>query len=67
MPLSLVWEDGRIFAVDKVKAAEPRPARVGAVLPIRYTCTIAGREKWLYFEPDRMRWFVEAPCRSPSA
>lgn len=59
-PLSLVWEDGRTFAIDRVKAVEHASARVGAILPVRYTCVILGREKWLYFEPERQRWFVEA-------
>ena len=59
-PLSLVWEDGRTLSVDKVKAVEHAPARVGALLPVRYTCVILGKERWLYFEPERQRWFVEA-------
>lgn len=59
-PLSLVWEDGRRLEVDRVKAVERAPARVSALLPIRYTCVILGRERWLYLEPDKMRWFVEA-------
>lgn len=59
-PLSLVWEDGRTLTVDRVKAVEHAAARVSALLPIRYTCVILGRERWLYLEPERMRWFVEA-------
>lgn len=59
LPLSLVWEDGHRFTVDRVKAVEAAPARVGALLPVRYTCVIGGREKWLYLEPEKLRWFVE--------
>ncbi len=59
-PLSLVWEDGRTLFVDKVKAVERAPARVSALLPVRYTCVILGKERWLYYEPSRQRWFVEA-------
>lgn len=59
-PLSLVWEDGRTIAIDRVKAVERAPARVSALLPVRYTCVIMGRERWLYLEPDKQRWFVEA-------
>ncbi len=59
-PLSLVWEDGRTFSVDRVKAVERAPARVGALLPVRYTCVILGKERWLYLEPEKERWFVEA-------
>ena len=58
-PLELVWTDGRKYAVERVRFVERAPARVNAVLPVRYTCVIGGKEKYLYFEPDRMRWFVE--------
>lgn len=60
MPLSLVWEDGRTLSIDRVKAVEHAAARVSALLPVRYTCVILGRERWLYFEPEKQRWFVEA-------
>lgn len=59
-PLSLRWEDGRTFEIDRVTATEHAPARVSALLPVRFTCVIAGRERWLYLEPEKMRWFVEA-------
>ncbi len=59
-PLSLVWEDGRTLLVDRVKAVQNAPARVSALLPVRYTCVILGKERWLYYEPEKERWFVEA-------
>ena len=58
-PVELVWSDGRTFPVERVRFVERAPARVNAVLPVRYTCVIGGKEKLLYFEPERMRWFVE--------
>ncbi len=58
-PLFVVYEDGRIFEIERVKAVERAPARVGAALPVRYTCVIRGSEHWLYLEPERSRWFVE--------
>lgn len=58
-PLSLVWEDGRTFTVERVSAVEHAPARVSALLPMRFTCQIRGQKRWLYFEPERLRWFVE--------
>lgn len=58
-PLFLAWEDGRIFQIDRVKSVERAPAKVGALLPIRYTCLISGKERWLYLEPEKMRWFIE--------
>lgn len=58
-PTEVVWEDGRRYGVERVKFIERAPSRVGSVLPVRYTCVIGGAEKYLYFEPDLMRWFVE--------
>ena len=52
-PLSLVWEDGRKFEIEMIKAVEHAPARVNALLPVRFTCIISGRERWLYLEPER--------------
>ena len=58
-PIELKWKDGKVYLIDRVRFAERAPARVSAILPIRYTCLIGGREKYLYFEPDKMQWFVE--------
>lgn len=58
-PVELIWIDGAKYPIDRVRFAERAPARVSAVMPVRYTCLIAGREKYLYFEPEEMRWFVE--------
>ena len=58
-PIKLKWRDGEVYLIDRVRFAERAPARVSAILPIRYTCLIGGREKYLYFEPDKMQWFVE--------
>lgn len=59
IPLSLVWEDGRKFEVEKMKSVERASAHVGAILPLCFTCVIGGSEKRLYFEPSLNRWFVE--------
>lgn len=58
-PLSLTWEDGRTFLIDRVKFIERAAAHVSAVMPVRYTCLIGGRCRELYFEPEAQRWFVE--------
>ena len=58
-PLWIKWADGRKFQIDRVKFIERASARVGSLLPVRYTCIVAGKEKRLYFEPEDMRWFVE--------
>lgn len=58
-PASVVWEDGCSYPVDRVRSIERVPAHVGSILPVRYTCIVAGRERRLYYEAEEMRWFVE--------
>ena len=62
-PMWIIWGDGRKFFIDRIKFIDRASARVGSVLPVRYTCIVEGREKRLYYEPDNMRWFVEAPAQ----
>lgn len=58
LPLSIEWEDGRVFAVDRVldvrKAASLKVGGRGT----RYTCRVMGRQTFLF--EDGQRWFVEA-------
>ena len=58
LPKKFVWEDGRVYEVEKVKevrrAASLRAGGVG----LRYTCLIQGQEKHLFYE-DQNRWFME--------
>ncbi len=58
-PLFLVWENGTRYEIDRVKYIERARAHVSSVLPVRYTCLMGGREKYLYFEREEERWFVE--------
>jgi len=57
-PLSVEWEDGRRFDVDRLldvrRAASTRAGGTG----MRYTVRILGHETYLF--EDRGRWFVEA-------
>lgn len=62
-PLYIVWEDGAQYTVDKVRFVEHAPAHVGSVLPVRYTCVIGGRERYLYYEQPTEQWFVEKALR----
>ena len=58
IPLSVEWEDGRCFEVDRLldvrRAASTRAGGTG----MRYTVRILGHETYLF--EDRGRWFVEA-------
>lgn len=57
VPQSIVWEDGRTFTVDDVidirRAASLKAGGQGT----RYTCMIAGKERYLFYEDPS--WFVE--------
>ena len=57
-PLSIEWEDGRVYEVDRVldirRAASLKVGGCG----MRYTCRILGKETYLFEEENR--WFVEA-------
>lgn len=58
-PLSIEWEDGRVFAVDRVldrrRAASLKAGGAG----IRYTVRIQGRETYLFYDLCDKKWFVE--------
>ena len=60
-PLWLIWEDGRKFEINRVKFCERAPSHVGAILPVKYTCIVEGSEREIYFEPEKMKWFIERP------
>lgn len=58
-PVELIWKDGKKYEIERVRFIERTPAHVEGLLPVRYTCIVGGREKFIYFEPNEMRWFVE--------
>lgn len=57
VPLSILWEDGTVYTVDRVldirKAASLKVGGAG----IRYTCRIKGKATYLFL--DEQTWFVE--------
>ena len=57
IPLSIEWEDGRSFEIDKVldvcRAASLKAGGIG----IRYTCRV--RHKQVYLFKDEDSWFME--------
>ncbi len=56
-PLSIEWEDGRVFEIDRIldvcRAASLKAGGQG----IRYTCQIGGQIRYLFYEGPA--WFVE--------
>jgi hypothetical protein len=65
-PLSLTWEDGREYAIDRVLDIRPSAALKAGGQGDRYTIRTCGRESFLFFERSPKisdqnlgRWFVE--------
>ncbi len=65
-PLSLTWEDGREYPIDRILDVRPSPALKAGGQGDRYTIRTCGKESFLFFErspkitdPDLGRWFVE--------
>lgn len=56
-PVSVIWEDGRIFEIDKIldvrRAASLKAGGIGT----RYTVRIGHRETFLFLEDGR--WFTQ--------
>ena len=59
IPLKIVWEGGREFEIERVICVDRTSSRVGAVLPVRYTCRVCGTERRLYCETGTNIWFLE--------
>ena len=57
IPIEIVWDDGRRFAIDKVLDKEKCAGLKGGGKGLRYTVRIAGQARYLYL--DEYIWFVE--------
>lgn len=58
IPLTILWEDGRCFSVDKVLDIRRSASLKVGGQGMRYKCRISGRETFLWLEDGK--WFVEA-------
>lgn len=56
-PLSITWEDGRTFEIDRVLEARRAASTKAGGVGLRFLCRILGKERFLYFEDPR--WFIE--------
>ena len=57
LPRKIRWEDGTIFAVDRVLDIRRAAALKVGGCGLRYTIRIGGRQTYLFLDEDR--WFVE--------
>ena len=57
-PTSIVWEDGRVFAIDRILDIRRAASLKAGGMGMRYTCRICGKGVNLF--NDENRWFMEA-------
>jgi hypothetical protein len=58
-PLSLTWEDGRRYSIDKVLDIRPAASFKVGGRGIRYICRIGGQRVFLF--QDGNQWYLEEP------
>ena len=58
IPLSVTWEDGTRYEIDRVIDVRRAAATKVGGTGVRFTVRIMGRETYLF--DDGERWFVEA-------
>ncbi len=65
-PMTITWEDGHEYKIDKVLEIRPSAAAKAGGQGDRYTVRIGGRQSYLFFERSAAisgnrlgRWFVE--------
>jgi hypothetical protein len=56
-PKAIVWEDGRVFEIDRVLDVRRAASLKAGGLGIRYICRIRGKEVRLF--NDEGHWFME--------
>lgn len=57
MPLSLTWEDGRRYEIDRIKSVQRMAARKAGGCGICYICSVRNSEVHLFYEENGL-WFV---------
>jgi hypothetical protein len=57
-PVSITWEDGKVFEVEKVTDIRQTVSMKEGGGGMRFTCMIRKKQIYLYY--DTPRWFVEA-------
>ena len=57
IPTSIIWEDGRLFAIDKVLDIRRAACLKNGGIGIRYSCKICGKTVVIY--GDDGKWFMD--------
>ena len=59
-PLSIEWEDGRIFEIDRILDVRRAASLKAGGMGWRYTVRIHGKETYLFYDLCEEKWFVDA-------
>ena len=57
IPLAIIWDDDQRFEIDRVLDVRYAASRKAGGVGTRYTCSIHGQQRYLYWENPQ--WFVE--------
>lgn len=57
LPVSLTWESGKSYAIDRVSSVQRMASRKAGGAGICYTCRILNHEIQLFYEENGL-WFV---------
>jgi hypothetical protein len=57
-PLSITWDDGRVFEVDRLLDVRMAASLKAGGQGTRYTCRIRGMQVYLFH--DEGKWFIES-------
>ena len=58
-PLLIGWLDGEEYPIDKILARENKPSKTGVILVERFTVSIDGQIRYVYYDKEKEVWFVE--------
>ena len=56
-PLFVLWQDNKIYEIDKVLEIKKQASTKGGGMGLRYLCRIKNQERFLWL--DGYIWFVE--------
>jgi len=56
-PVSITWEDGRIFEIDKIMDCRRAASLKAGGQGLRFICRIRNKEVYLFY--DEPVWFIE--------
>lgn len=56
-PITIIWEDGRKFEIDRILDIRRAASLKAGGSGIRYICMVSGKQVTLFLEENR--WFIE--------